>query len=162
MLEIDIDVGRFVPFTADEPLEQQIQPIGIDTGDPQAVAHHAVGRRTSPLAQNAARPSESHQVPYRQEIGFILQFLDQLHLVFQQTDDFIGDAVRVSTFGPLPRQPLQVIDRSLSVRSEFHGIRIPELSQPESNPLSHFLGAGNRLGVIPKGATDFGQAAQVI
>ena len=30
VLEVDVDVGRFVPLAADEPLEQHVDLVGID------------------------------------------------------------------------------------------------------------------------------------
>ena len=63
MLEIDVDVGRLVAFLVDEALEQHVDPFGIDRGDAEAEAHHRIGRRAAPLAQNSragALPSRSN------------------------------------------------------------------------------------------------------
>ena len=68
VLEIDVDVGGFVPLAADEPLEEHVHPLGIDRRDAQAVADGRIGRRAASLAEDAAaagrtapgpRPSEN-------------------------------------------------------------------------------------------------------
>ena len=53
MLEVDVDVGGFVAILGDEPLEQDVDPIGIDGRDAQAIADGRVGRRAASLAEDA-------------------------------------------------------------------------------------------------------------
>src|SRR5690606_31231195 len=53
VLEVDVDVGRLATLPGDEALEQHRGALGIDLGDAQAVADHAVGRRPPALAQDA-------------------------------------------------------------------------------------------------------------
>ena len=55
VLEIDVDVGGFVPLAADEPLEQHVDPLGIDGRHAQAIADGRVGRRAAALAQECPR-----------------------------------------------------------------------------------------------------------
>ena len=38
VLEVNVDVGGFVPLAADEPLQQQVHPLRIDGGYAQAEA----------------------------------------------------------------------------------------------------------------------------
>ena len=65
VLEVDVDVGGFVPLAADEPLEQHVHPLRIDGGDAQAIADGRVGRRTAALAENAATAGEDRPGPRR-------------------------------------------------------------------------------------------------
>ena len=84
VLEIDVDVRRLVPLLADEPLEQHVDPLGIDAGHAQAVADRRVGRRAAALAQDVPLAGEPHQVPDREKIGLVPQLLDQRQLVLDQ------------------------------------------------------------------------------
>ena len=77
VLEIDVDVGRLVPLAADEPLEEHVHPLGIDRRDAQTIADGRIGRRAAALAEDAASPGETHQVPNREKIGLVVQFFDQ-------------------------------------------------------------------------------------
>src|SRR4029453_12066705 len=53
MLEIDVDVGRLLPFGGEEALEQQVDLGRIDGGDAQAIADGAVGGGAAALAEDA-------------------------------------------------------------------------------------------------------------
>ena len=53
MLEIDVDVGRLAALGRDEAFEQQVDAIGIDLGDAEAIADDGIGRRAAPLAEDA-------------------------------------------------------------------------------------------------------------
>ena len=111
MFEIDVDIGSFIAFATDEAFEEKIVLAGIHTGYPEAKANSAIGGRTATLAQNVPRPGESDQVPDGQEIGLIVQVLDDRELVLEHGDHGVRDAARVSLFSTLPRQLLEVIDR---------------------------------------------------
>src|SRR6218665_3433669 len=45
VLEVDVDVGRFIAFLRDEALKKDAHAFRIDFGDAQAVADNAIGRR---------------------------------------------------------------------------------------------------------------------
>ena len=61
VLEIDVDVGGLVPLAADEPLEQDVDPIGIDRRHAQAIADRRVGRRAASLAEDV--PARGQTAP---------------------------------------------------------------------------------------------------
>ena len=105
MFEIDIDVRRLVALAGDEALEQQFDPGWIDFGDPQAIAHRRVGRRTPALAKNAAAAGEIHHIMDGEEIMLVTQFANQREFLLQQRAHLGRRA-----FGPAPphapeRQP---------------------------------------------------------
>ena len=52
VLEVDVDVRGLVPLLADEPLEEHVDPVGIDRRHAQAEADGRVGRRPAALAEN--------------------------------------------------------------------------------------------------------------
>src|SRR6185312_10538283 len=52
MLEIHIDIGRFLALTAEKTLEQHFEFVGVDGGNAQQIANRGVRRRTAPLAEN--------------------------------------------------------------------------------------------------------------
>src|SRR3982751_6462869 len=67
--EIEIDVRPFAALFGQEALEQQIHADGIDGGDPEAVAHGAIGRRTAPLNQNVFLTAVIDDVPDNEEVA---------------------------------------------------------------------------------------------
>ena len=52
VLEIDVDVGRFVAVLGNEAVEQQLVLRRVDRGDAEAIAHRRIGGRAAPLAQD--------------------------------------------------------------------------------------------------------------
>ena len=62
VLEIDIDVGRLVALGGDEALEEEIVLVGIDLGDAEAKADGGIGRRATPLHENAVVAGKAHDV----------------------------------------------------------------------------------------------------
>jgi hypothetical protein len=99
VLEVDVDVGRLVPLGADEALEQQVDPRRVDRGDAETVADRRIGRRTAPLAEDAALAGETHQVLHGQEIGRVAQLADQPELVLERRLDVFGQAPGIA-FAP--------------------------------------------------------------
>ena len=53
VLEIDVDVGRFVAFRGDEPLEKNFHEIGVDIRDAEAIADDRIGGGAASLAENS-------------------------------------------------------------------------------------------------------------
>ena len=88
VLEIDVDIGRFVALAADEPLEEHIHPIGIDGSDAQAIADRRVGRRPRPWQRIPRERAKTHQIPHGEKIGFVVQLGDQLQFVLEQLPHF--------------------------------------------------------------------------
>ncbi|MDR8896831.1 hypothetical protein FEP69_06224 [Burkholderia multivorans] len=82
MLEVDVDVRRLVALLAHEPLEQHRLTGGIDLRHAEAVADGGVCRRPAALAQDAVLTRELHDVVDGKEIRLVVQFRDQLQLVF--------------------------------------------------------------------------------
>jgi hypothetical protein len=113
VLEVDVDVGRFIPFFADEPLEQQVDAVRVDRGHAQAVADGRIGRRPPPLTEDVPPARKPHEVPHREKVGLITEFLDQRQFVFDELPHLVRQAVRIPSACALPRQPPQV----------FHGGR---------------------------------------
>ncbi len=83
MLEIDVDVGRFVPLAADEPLEQHVETPGIDRRHAETITDRGIRRRPAPLAEDAARARETDQIPDGEKVGLVAQFFNQRQLVLQ-------------------------------------------------------------------------------
>ncbi len=62
MFEIDVDVGRFVPFFRHEAGKEQVMFLRVDGGDAEQEADHRIGGRPAPLAQDTLRPGEGDDV----------------------------------------------------------------------------------------------------
>ncbi len=67
--------GGSLPLGRDEALEQEIEALGVDRGDAEAVADRGVGRRAAALAEDAALPCEAHDVVDGEEIGRVVELL---------------------------------------------------------------------------------------
>ena len=107
MLEIHIDIRRFLPRRADETFEQQARPGGIDRRDPQHVTNGGVRGRTPPLTQDLLRPCETHDAVHGQKIRRVFQGCDQRQLMVQLFHDFFRHASGKPPIRALPRQPFQ-------------------------------------------------------
>src|SRR5690606_40219842 len=71
VLEIHVDVRRFVALLGQEAFEQQAHARRVDGGDPEHVADHGVGGRTAALAQDPARAREADDVVHGEEVGLV-------------------------------------------------------------------------------------------
>ncbi|MNE65533.1 hypothetical protein D3C80_1610170 [compost metagenome] len=81
VLEIDVDIRRFVALLGDKTLEQEIVRLGIDAGDPEDVTDRRIRRRSPALAKNALAAGETDDAVDRQEIWRVVHLLDEVELV---------------------------------------------------------------------------------
>jgi hypothetical protein len=88
VFEVDVDVGRLVALAADETLEEQVDPGGVDGGDAEAIADGGVGRRPAALAEDAAPAGEAREIPNGQEVGFVVEVGDEAEFALDEVDDF--------------------------------------------------------------------------
>ncbi len=114
MLEVDVDVGGFVAILGNEPLEQDVDPIGVDGRDSQAIADGRVGRRAASLAEDAHGAGKADQVPDGQEIGRVVQLLDDRQLALDELAHLGRDAGGITLSRPGPGKPREVGDRRLA------------------------------------------------
>jgi hypothetical protein len=132
MLEIHIDIRRFVALPGQEALEQQGRAIGVNLGDAQHEAHHRVGRRTPALAKNVMAAGEAHDVVHGEEITLEAQLADDLQL-FVDLRQHCGPCA----LGPAPgtalgRQVAQPGRRVMALGHQLPGVLILQLSEAES------------------------------
>ena len=132
MLEIDIDVRWLAPLLGQEAREEEAGIGRIDTGDAQAIADRRIRRRPPPLAQNAllARPGDN--VMHGEEIGRIVERLDQGEFAQDELGDLGRNSVRIAPGRPLPGQTDKMLLRRTAGRDRFVGIDIGELVQAEA------------------------------
>ena len=76
VLKVHINIGRLVALARDKALKQHAHARRVHLGHAQAVAHRRIGRRSAPLAQDAAAARKAHDVVHREEIHLVLQFGD--------------------------------------------------------------------------------------
>ena len=108
VLEVDVDVGRLLALGRDEALEQEIEALRVDRGNAEAVADRGVGRRAAPLAEDAARLGEAHDVVDGEEIRRVVELGDQGELVLEQALDLGGDALGIAFTRARPGQLFQM------------------------------------------------------
>src|SRR5215203_3884939 len=109
MLEIHIYVRRLTALLADEALEQKALPHGIDGGDAQRETDSRIGGRAAALAENALGTGKSDDGFHRQEIGRVLQSLDQIEFMPYLRGDVIREAVRITGGSARPTELLETL-----------------------------------------------------
>ena len=87
MLEVDIDVGRFVALFRYESLEQQMQPRWVDFGDVEAIADGGICRRSATLTEDVLAACELNDVIYGEEKVLVVQLLDEIEFRLDQLFD---------------------------------------------------------------------------
>lgn len=102
VLEIGVDVRRLSPLGRDEALEQQIVALRIDRGDAKRLADDGVRRGGAALAEDVAGAVEAHDRVHGNEVGRIVQGLDQRQLVAQEVCHSVGPAFRSARRRALP------------------------------------------------------------
>ena len=141
VLEVDIDVRRFVAFAADEALEQQGRFGGVHLGHAEAVAHGRIRGRTPALTQDVAAAGKAHQVVHRQEVHLVIQLGDQGQLMLDLGFDCFWNGWRVHApippHSPRPSEPRQGLRRGFACTHGFHGVLIAKLCQAETATLGH-------------------------
>ncbi len=95
VLEVHVDVRRFVACLGQEARDQQAVLGRIHRGDAQRVAHRRIGRGTAALAEDLARFRETHDVVHGEEERLVLQLGDQRQLLLD-----IGHHLVRHAFGP--------------------------------------------------------------
>ena len=161
VLEVDVDVRRFVPLAAHEPLEQQIARGRVDRGDAQAKAHGRVGRRAAALAQDVSRAGESHQVPHGEKIRFVAQVADQLQFVLELLADFFRHAGRVALGRALPGELRQILQRRLARGRKLGRIFVAQLLEREPAAVGDLDGPRDRIRRGGEQRADFVHRPQV-
>ena len=63
--QVEVDVRPLAARLGEEALEEQLHPHRIDGGDPERVAHRAVGRRAPPLHEDVVRRGRTGRCPRR-------------------------------------------------------------------------------------------------
>ncbi len=147
MLEIDVDVGRLAPLGRDEALEQQVDAIGIDLGDAEAIADGGIGRRAAPLAQDALGAGEADDVVHGEEERRVAELADQPQFLVQRMADLGRHAVRIAPRGAVlgegDRAPPAA---SRSPDASRRDIRCASSSSEKPQRSSSRCGLGERLG----------------
>ena len=155
VLEIHVDVGRFLAFGADETLEQQAAARGIDRGDAQHVAHRGIGGGPAALAQDVLRPRVAHDAVHREEIRCVLQLRDQPQFVAQLAVHRIRHAARIALCRALPGEAFQFLLRRQARRADLVGILVAQFVEREAAAFHDLPGARHRVRVLREQARHF-------
>ncbi len=132
MLEIHVDVGRFVALARYEALEQQRHPCRVHLGDAEAEAHGGVGGGTAALAEDAAPPREIHDVVDREEIRLVAEFLDQCEFVLDECAGGRGRALRPAPPLALPRELPEPARGRFTIGHDLPWILVAQFVQREA------------------------------
>ena len=90
VLEVDVDVGRLLALLRHEALEQEVVAVGVDRGDAEHVADGGIGGAAAALAEDLLVPREPHDGIHGQEVGRVVELLDELELVASWAAAFSG------------------------------------------------------------------------
>ena len=135
VLEVHIDVRRLVALLRQEALEQHLHARRVHLGDPQGEADRRIGRRATPLAEDAPRAGEAHDVVHGEEIGLITQLSDQRQFVLDQPSHLLRHPSRPAPPGARLHQPAQVGGGGEAGRHQFVRVFIAQLVQGEGAAL---------------------------
>ena len=155
MLKIDVDIGRFISFFADEPLKQHVDSVGINRRDSQAKADCRIRGRSTTLTQNATLASEAHQIPHGQKVGRVVQFADQIEFVFDKPSHLVGHAARVTVLRATPRQVDEMLLRSQPLRAQLFRVVIPQFVERKLAAISNLDCPNDSIRAVRKERSHF-------
>ena len=145
VLEIDVDVRRFLALGRDEALEQEIDLGGVDIGDGEAIADGRVGGRASALAQDTSAARIVDDVVDGEEIGRVIELGDQRDLLLKRIAHLAGDAVGKAPFRALPGQVFEMRLRRLAGGDRLVGIFVFQLVEREGAALRDLDAVAQRV-----------------
>ncbi len=151
VLEVDVDVGRFVAFLGDEALEEQRRLRRVDLGDAERVAHRRIGGRTASLAEDFAAAGEGDDVVDGEEVGFVAQLGDQREFVFDLLPHLVGHAGRVAHEQAAFDLAGEIGARRLAGRDDFLGVFVAQLVERKMALRRNDHGLGEQLGRVEVG-----------
>ena len=145
VLEIDVDVRRFVAFLRDEALEQHAHPRRVDLGHADAVADDAVRRAAAALAEDVARAREGHDVGDGQEVVLVLEVADQFQLVLDLRLHLGRHAAGPAAPGAFVGDAPKVGRGRLARRHHLVRVSIAQLVEAEDAAGGHVQGLGEQF-----------------
>ena len=161
VLEVDVDVGRLVALGRDEALEQQIDAVGIDGGDAEAIADRRIGGRAAALAEDAARPREADDVVDGKKVGRVAELGDQFELARHQPAHAFGEAIGVAPGGALPAQAFELGLWRAPTGHHFVGVVVAQFLEAEGGLGGDLAAPFQGLGVVGKEPRHLGRRLEV-
>ena len=159
VLEIDVDVRRFIAFPGDKALEQHLHARRVHLGDAEAVADGGIGSRAAALAQDAAGTGEADDIVDSEKIGFVAKLGDQRQLMVHQPPHPVGRTVRPAPDHALCAEAPQPGRRSGARRHQFAGVLVTQLVQGKTAAPGQPLRFPQQFGGVETGQLP--QAAQM-
>ena len=80
-LDVEVDVGRPVALSREEPFEQQAERHGVGLGDAERKTHRTVCCTAATLAEDVVALAELHDVPHDEEVAGKTEVLDDVEFV---------------------------------------------------------------------------------
>ncbi len=148
VLEVHVDVRRLAPLFGDEALEQEVVSLGIDARDSEDVADGGVGGRPSALAEDVLAAREGDDRVHGQEVGGVVQGLDQPQFMAEDRLDLVRDALRIAPVRAAPGQGLQRRLRRQAGSLDLIGILVLQRLEGEAAAVGDFQGAGQGLRIF--------------
>ena len=141
MHDVEVDVGRLVPLARQEPLEQQLDPGGVDRRDAEAVADHRVRGRAAALAEDPLAPAEPDNLPHGEEVAAVVELIDERELAVDLREDCRRHAAGEPLVRPAQRQLAKPRGRCPAVGEPLGRIAVADLGQGEGAARRHLAGA---------------------
>ncbi len=152
MLEIDIDIGRFVAVFGDEAVEQQCMLRWVDRGDAEAEAHRRIGGAAAPLTQDwridPARIVDD--ILDGEEVSREIELADQRQFTLDRVDHLQRHATgiifgRITAFSTPPGLHFEEFLRPHPGRVDLFGIFVTQLVEREVTSIRNFARSSNRM-----------------
>ena len=161
MLEVDVDIGRLLPFARQKTGKQHVMIVRIDRSDAEHVTDSGIGRRTPPLAEDALVIGDPDDIANGQEITGIVELADELQFLLEKVYHLIGNTCRVADRSVQPSQFLKPTLRVLARRHRLFGIFVFELGERELDPAEDMLDLIERLRAVAEQPRHFARLLQV-
>ena len=131
VLEIDIDIRRFIPLATHKAFEEHIDSIRIDGRHSEREADGTVGRSTTSLTENASTTREGDDVVHCEKVWRVTQVINDGELVLKLTCNFRWNTARIAFARTFPDELAQVVHRGHPCWNDLVWILISQLVERE-------------------------------
>lgn len=155
MLEIDVDVRRFVPVHRNEAVEEQCAFLRVDFRYLEAIADDRIRRRAAPLAQNLEFiAGVLDNLVNRKEVGGIVFISDELQFIIDLLRHLGRDTLGIALCRSRSRQSFEgLLWRFAGI--VFRRVIVLQLLQRKSQPVEKDLSILDRIRIVPEDPDHF-------
>ena len=135
--DVEVDVGRLTALARQEPLEQQLDPGGVDRRDAEAVADHGARGRAAALAEDPLAPAVPDDLPHGEEVAAVVELVDERELAVDLREDCRRHAAGEALARPAKGELAKPCAGGLAVGQPLGRIAVADLGQSEGAARRH-------------------------